>query len=232
MSTEAPADPVPQPSAGLPNPPAGQGESALPTADAAYWEEAAASFDDEPDHGLRDPAVRSAWAARLRSWLPSAPAAVLDLGCGTGSLALLAAEQGHRVTGVDRSPRMIAQARGKLAGHDAAFLVGDAAEPPVGEQRFDAVLVRHVLWALPDPSAVLRHWAGLLAPGGRLVLVEGRWGEAEPIGIPAGELTALVEPLAAHTHVEDLSHDPVLWGKEVTDERYALIAGFPPGIPT
>lgn len=231
MSSDAFADPALQPSADLPNPPAGQGESALPTADAAYWEQAAASFDDEPDHGLRDPAVRSAWAARLRSWLPSAPATVLDLGCGTGSLALLAAEQGHRVTGVDRSPCMIAQARGKLAGHDAAFLVGQAAEPPVGEQRFDAVLVRHVLWALPGPSAVLRHWAGLLAPGGRLVLVEGRWGEAEPIGIPAGELTALVEPLAAHARVENLSHDPVLWGKEVTDERYALVAEFPPGIP-
>ncbi|MEU8998510.1 methyltransferase domain-containing protein [Streptomyces caniferus] len=227
MSTDAPADPASQPSSEPANPRAGQGESALPTADAAYWEAAAASFDDEPDHGLRDPAVRAAWAARLRSWLPSAPAAVLDLGCGTGSLALLAAEQGHRVTGVDRSPRMIAQARGKLAGRDAAFLVADAAEPPVGEQRFDVVLVRHVLWALPDPAAALRRWAGLLAPGGRLVLVEGRWGEAEPVGIPAGELTDLVGPLAARTRVEHLSHDPVLWGKEVTDERYVLIAELP-----
>ncbi|GAA2332645.1 hypothetical protein Scani_52650 [Streptomyces caniferus] len=227
MSTDAPADPASQLPAEPANPRADQGESALPTADAAYWEAAAASFDDEPDHGLRDPAVRAAWAARLRSWLPSAPAAVLDLGCGTGSLALLAAEQGHRVTGVDRSPRMIAQARGKLAGRDAAFLVADAAEPPVGEQRFDVVLVRHVLWALPDPAAALRRWAGLLAPGGRLVLVEGRWGEAEPVGIPAGELTDLVGPLAARTRVEHLSHDPVLWGKEVTDERYVLIAELP-----
>ncbi|MER7154529.1 NUDIX hydrolase, partial [Streptomyces lydicus] len=70
--------------------------------DAAYWEAIAATYDDDPDHGLRDPVVRSAWDARLRSWLPSAPADILDLGCGTGSLALLAVEQGHRVTGVDR----------------------------------------------------------------------------------------------------------------------------------
>ncbi|MFG2829423.1 methyltransferase domain-containing protein [Streptomyces sp. NPDC048434] len=227
MSTDAPADPAPQPTAEPLNLPAGQGESTLPTTDAAYWEAAAASFDDEPDHGLRDPAVRSAWAARLRSWLPSSPADVLDLGCGTGSLALLAAEQGHRVTGVDRSPRMIAQARGKPAGRDAAFLVGEAAEPPVGERRFDVVLVRHVLWALPDPRAALRRWAGLLAPGGRLVLVEGRWGESDPIGIPAAELAALVEPLVSRTSVESLSHDPALWGKEVADERYVLIAELP-----
>ncbi|MGW2632866.1 class I SAM-dependent methyltransferase [Streptomyces chattanoogensis] len=203
--------------------------SELPSSspDAAYWEAAAERFDDEPDHGLRDPAVRAAWDARLRSWLPSGRARILDLGCGTGSLALLAAEQGHRVTGVDRSPAMIARARAKLAGRDAGFLVGDAAEPPVGEERFDVVLVRHVLWALPDPAAVLRHWAGLLAPGGRLVLVEGRWGEADPVGIPADELAVLVGPLVERTQLERLSGESVLWGKEVQDERYALIAYVP-----
>lgn len=203
--------------------------SALPPSspDAAYWEAAAERFDDEPDHGMRDPAVRAAWDGRLRSWLPAGRARILDLGCGTGSLALLAAEQGHRVTGVDRSPAMVARARAKCAGRDAGFLVGDAAEPPVGEGRFDVVLVRHVLWALPDPAAVLRHWAGLLAPGGRLVLVEGRWGEADPVGIPADELAVLVGPLAERTRLERLSGESALWGKEVRDERYALIAYAP-----
>ncbi|RRR69765.1 SAM-dependent methyltransferase, partial [Streptomyces sp. RP5T] len=32
------------------------------------WDAEAASFDEEPDHGLRDPAVRAAWAERLRAW--------------------------------------------------------------------------------------------------------------------------------------------------------------------
>lgn len=239
MSTDAFADPPPQ-TTGHPggrtadhplDHPSNQTHPPLPTAGAAYWEAAAETFDDEPDHGLRDPAVRAAWAARLSSWLPDGrPVDVLDLGCGTGSLALLAAEQGHRVTGVDRSPRMIERARAKLAGHDAAFLVGDAAEPPVGERRFGVVLVRHVVWALPDPAAALRRWAGL-APGGRLVLVEGRWGEADPVGLTAAELAALVAPWAARTELVDLSHDPALWGKEVSDERYALIAGLRPAEP-
>ncbi|WP_262058338.1 class I SAM-dependent methyltransferase [Streptomyces sp. STR69] len=188
------------------------------------WDAEASTFDEEPDHGLRDPKVRRAWADRLRGWLPAGAADVLDLGCGTGSLSLLAAEQGHRVTGVDLSPAMVDLARAKLAGRDAVFLIGDAAAPPVGEQRYDVVLVRHVLWALPDTARVLRHWRGLLRPGGRLVLIEGRWGTVSPAGIPADRLTELLAPVAEHVRVERLSDDPLLWGKPVTDERYAVVA--------
>lgn len=188
------------------------------------WDAEAASFDEEPDHGLRDPEVRRAWAGRLRGWLPGRAGDVLDLGCGTGSLSLLASEQGHRVTGVDLSPAMVTLAREKLAGRDALFLVDDAAAPPVGEQRFDAVLVRHVLWALPDPGRALRHWCGLLRPGGRLVLVEGMWGSVAPVGIPAERLTGLLAPIAGRVRVERLSDDPLLWGRTVTDERYAVLA--------
>jgi SAM-dependent methyltransferase len=189
----------------------------------ADWDAAAPTFDDEPDHGLRDPDVRLAWADRLRAWLPPRPCDVLDLGCGTGSLSLLAAEQGHRVTGVDLSPAMVALARAKLAGRDAVFLVGDAAAPPVGEDRFDTVLVRHVLWALPDPGRALRHWRELLRPGGRLVLVEGVWGTVSPAGLPADRLTELLAPLAGQARVERLSDEPRLWGRAVEDDRYAVV---------
>ncbi|MFI8299346.1 class I SAM-dependent methyltransferase [Streptomyces nigra] len=199
------------------------GEQALSSA-YTDWDAAAPTFDDEPDHGLRDPEVRQAWADRLRSWLPARPGDVLDIGCGTGSLSLLASEQGHRVTGVDLSPAMVERARAKLAGRDAVFLVGDAAGPPVGEDRFDAVLVRHVLWTLPDPARVLRHWVGLLRPGGRLVLVEGVWGTVSPAGIPADRLTGLLAPLAGDVRVEQLSDDARLWGRNVTDQRYAVVA--------
>jgi SAM-dependent methyltransferase len=188
------------------------------------WDAEAPGFDDEPDHGLREPVVREAWAARLRDWLPSRPCDVLDLGCGTGSLSLLATEQGHRVTGVDSSRAMVALARAKLAGRPAAVLVGDAAAPPVGEERFDAVLVRHVLWTLPDPGRVLRHWCGLLRPGGRLVLVEGVWGRVGPVGLPAERLYGMVAPLVSEAQVVRLEDDALLWGRAVEDERYAVVA--------
>lgn len=189
-----------------------------------YWDSAAAAFDDEPDHGLRDPAVRSAWAQRLQRWLSPNPGRVLDFGCGTGSLSLLAVEQGQQVTAVDSAPAMLERARAKLAGTSAVIRAGDAARPPVGAERFDAVLVRHVLWMLPEPGRVLRHWASLLRPEGRLVLVEGRWGESAPIGLSAADALRLVAPIAWRTQLEQLADDPLLWGGPVHDERYALLA--------
>ncbi len=120
---------------------------------------------------------------------------------------------------------MVTLAREKLAGRDAVFLVGDAAAPPIGEQRFDTVLVRHVLWALPDPGRALRHWrrtaaAGRAARAGRGCVGDGRSRSA----YPAERLTALLAPIAGQVRVERLSDDPQLWGGEVADERYAVVA--------
>ncbi|WP_327664083.1 MULTISPECIES: class I SAM-dependent methyltransferase [unclassified Streptomyces] len=187
------------------------------------WEAMAGEFDDEPDHGLRDPVVRAAWAERLAGWLPEGAGDVVDIGCGTGSMSLLAAERGHRVTGVDSAPGMLELARRKLVGRDAEFLLGDAAEPPVAAGAYDVVLARHVLWMLPDMGAVLRRWVSLLRPGGRLVLVEGVWGEVSPAGIPAARLADALAPLVADVRREPLSEDARLWGREVVDERYAVI---------
>ncbi|MDH6706156.1 SAM-dependent methyltransferase [Kitasatospora sp. MAA19] len=209
-----------------------------PDAIGAYWDAAAASFDDEPDHGLQAGPTRAAWRRRLADWVPAGSADVLDVGCGTGSLSLLLAEAGHRVTGVDLAPGMVARAQRKLAeaGRPGRFLVGDAASPPTGEAAFDVVLARHLLWTLSAPRAALADWVGRLRPGGRLVLVEGRWrttgipyvSGAERLpwngGVGAAELAAAVRPLARGLRVEVLSGDPELWGGPVDDERYALIA--------
>ncbi len=97
------------------------------------------------------------------------------------------------------------------------------------------MLARHLLWTLPDPEAALQEWVARLRPGGRLVLVEGRWGPAGPYvpeaashpwtgGVGADDLAAAVRPLVTELRIEQLGADPDLWGGPVNDERYALIA--------
>jgi ubiquinone/menaquinone biosynthesis C-methylase UbiE len=212
-----------------------------PAAITAYWDAAAPTFDNEPDHGLQAGETRRAWSGVLMPLMPSAPADVLDVGCGTGSLSALLAEAGHRVTGVDLSPRMLQQARAKLdaAGLRGRFLVGDAAAPPTGDEQFDVLLSRHLVWTLPDPQAALRVWVSRLRPGGALILAEGRWREAGQSGVPyvagaetlpwsggvaADDLAAAVRPLVTDVRTEDLTNNTDLWGGSVTDERYVLIA--------
>ncbi len=99
----------------------------------AVWDAEAATFDEEPDHGLVDPTVRAAWRQVLLNVLPPQPARILDLGCGTGSISVLLAEMGHSVTGIDLSPRMIEQATAKAHRHAVAIdvRIGDAADPPL-----------------------------------------------------------------------------------------------------
>lgn len=190
---------------------------------AAVWDRQAATFDDEADHGLRDPAVRAAWAGVLAPVLPGPPAAVADLGCGTGSLSVLLAQAGHDVHGVDFSRPMLAEARRKADRSGAAVTLhhGDAAQPPLPAGSFDVVLARHVLWALPDPSAALAAWLTLLRPDGRLILVEGRW--ATGAGLPAADCAALVREHRREAHLRILD-EPALWGRPVTDERYLLLS--------
>jgi 2-polyprenyl-3-methyl-5-hydroxy-6-metoxy-1,4-benzoquinol methylase len=189
-----------------------------------FWDREASSFDKEPDHGLRDPMVRQAWADLMTRLLPEAPARVADLGSGTGSLSVLLASQGYEVTAVDLSPGMIAAAQHKAAtaGVEIDFRLGDAANPELASRSFDVVLCRHVLWALPDPGAALRRWRQLLKPEGTVVMVEGRWSTGA--GLTASELRTLVSDHATEVTIEALT-DRGFWGKQISDERYAMVVG-------
>lgn len=219
----------------MPDMPETTDSTTLPTV-LDFWEQQSAGYDQEVDHGLRDESAREAWRAHLTGWLPELPSDVIDLGCGTGSLSRLAVDAGHRVLGVDLTPGMVAQAQAKCP--EGRFVVGDASAPPVGDERFDVVLARHLLWTLPDPHATLAHWVSLVRPGGRVVLVEGRWWPAGAVtpyaqgaetmpwqgGVRAEDLVAALDPLVERLEVVCLSDEDALWGRPVDDERYAVVA--------
>jgi 2-polyprenyl-3-methyl-5-hydroxy-6-metoxy-1,4-benzoquinol methylase len=186
------------------------------------WDAAAAHFDDEPDHGLRDPQVRQAWLELLQESLPIRGGKVLDVGCGTGSLSILLASLSFDVIGIDISPAMIALAQAKAAHsrHNIQFQVMDAASLDFPSGHFDAIICRHLLWTLKQPVEVLERWAKLLSPTGCLILIEGYWYTGG--GLHAEELAAMLLTSLKHMTITDLSDQPALWGSPVTDERYLI----------
>jgi SAM-dependent methyltransferase len=189
----------------------------------ALWDAEAPTFDDEPDHGLGDETTRDAWRSLLLGVLPPTPARVADLGCGTGTLSVLLAEQGYAVDGLDVSPQMVSRARAKAeaAGVAAVLRVGDANAPALDPASYDVVLSRHVLWAMDDPAAALRRWLTLLKPEGLLVLVEGNWSTGA--GIDGDRAVALVRATGRAADLRPL-REAVYWGKEITDERYLVVS--------
>ena len=97
---------------------------------------------------------------------------VLDLACGTGDIAWLAAARGATVTGLDITPRMIELARAKKAVHgrhetgSVAFLVGDMCALPIPDASFDVVTTGYGLRNVPDLTQAIREIARVLRPGG------------------------------------------------------------------
>ena len=99
---------------------------------------------------------------------------VLDLGCGTGTLALIIREMqpGARVSGVDIDPRILAIARRKIerAGAAIALHEGSATDPPLPAASFDRVLtslmLHHLTTAQKREALAAAH--RLLRPGGEL----------------------------------------------------------------
>lgn len=192
----------------------------------ALWDGIAARYDGlRPDQGLTDPGIRAAWLALMSRYLPRPESRNLDVGCGTGSLSLLLASAGHVVTGIDFAPAMIEVARSKGGGHGVTFLVQDATAPQFAPASFDVVLGRQVLWALPDRARALGSWAGLVRPGGFIVLVEGRFASGN--GMTAAEVAAIAPPSLSPPVVTDLSSDASLWGGPLTDQRLLVTFSAP-----
>lgn len=155
----------------------------------AYWEARARRFAAEGE-GLRavcsygmpgfyNASIHLGQRRALAPWLAvEAGTRVLDVGCGVGRWSRRLAARGARVTGVDLSPTMVAEARRRAreAALDGRcrFLVSDLAELDLGE-RFPLILGVTVLQHVLDPAALtaaVERLAAHLTPEGRLVLLE------------------------------------------------------------
>jgi SAM-dependent methyltransferase len=100
---------------------------------------------------------------------------VLDAATGTGASAILAAQRGADVVGMDLAPALIetARQRGREEGVDVQWDVGDAEDMSYGDASFDVVVSTCGVMFAPDHGAVAAELARVTKPGGRLAL--GCW---------------------------------------------------------
>jgi ubiquinone/menaquinone biosynthesis C-methylase UbiE len=151
----------------------------------SFWSTIAPGYEDHRGNVVA-PGTREydAWVAAVGEALPDAPADVLDVGTGTGFLALIEASLGHTVTGIDLAEGMldVARAKAKAVGSTMRLQVGDAVAPPFPDASFDVVSSRHVLWTLREPEVAFANWRRLLRPGGRVVAFDGLWFDQDDDG--------------------------------------------------
>lgn len=100
---------------------------------------------------------------------------LLDVGCGAGLAAQLAAEFGAQVTGVDAAPAFIEIARERLP--DGDFRVGDMEELPYAEASFDVVTGFNSFQHAANPVAALKEAKRVARVGGRVAMVT--WGRPQ-----------------------------------------------------
>ena len=100
---------------------------------------------------------------------------MLDVGTGTGRMLQLLADRSDRAVGLDTSHSMLSVARANLeriGAHGWELRQGDVHSPPLDPASFDLVVIHQVLHYLDDPGRALAEAAKLVAPGGRLLVVD------------------------------------------------------------
>jgi SAM-dependent methyltransferase len=95
---------------------------------------------------------------------------LLDVGCGTGVVAITAARLGAQVSGIDLTPELLVRARenGRVAGVDIDWREADVEELPFADGEFDMVLSQFAHIFAPRPEVATREILRVLKPGGTI----------------------------------------------------------------
>jgi SAM-dependent methyltransferase len=178
-----------------------------------YFAGAVAERYDATLGGRGDPAVVAATVDFLSEL--AAEGAALELGIGTGRIALPLAARGVRVHGIDLSPDMVAQLRAKPCGKDIPITIGDFATTRVGEAFSLAYLVFNTINNLTTQDAQVacfENAAAQLAPGGTFVV---------EVGVPGADGLRVFDLSDAHVGVDE--YDAVT--QSLVSHHFSLVDG-------
>jgi SAM-dependent methyltransferase len=133
---------------------------------------------------------------------------LLDVGCGAGQLALIAARAGAQVTGCDIATNWIEDARARAATErlNITFEEGDAEALPYDDGQFDAVVSLVGAMFAPRPDLVAAELTRVCRPGGMIAMAN--W-------TPGGFIGLMFKTIAKHIAPSGMP-SPVLWGDEAT----------------
>lgn len=160
------------------------------------WTKRAQSWEDTPNPGLDEVVSRIIELSRNRGSL-----AAIDLGCGSGQLAIPLAREGHQVLAVDIAPTMLKILEKKAANSDISSITTKCVsledlDLPSGS--YDLVVSNYVLHHLSDlqKQKVVEKSYAWLKPGGKIIIGDmmfGRGGTAEDRKIIASKMMKLAK---------------------------------------
>jgi SAM-dependent methyltransferase len=181
-----------------------------------YWGARARDWSE-----VQEPTVRPTYAAVHERLCVGAGMRYLDVGCGAGLAAQMAAARGAQVCGIDASEAFLAVARARVPAGD--FRQGDLEELPFADRSFDAVTGFNSFQFAANPAVALGEARRVTKPGGKIVIMT--W------GAPAG-----MEAVAVITSLRDLmppappgTPGPFALSEEAALRRFASDAGLAPG---
>lgn len=133
---------------------------------------------------------------------------LLDVACGSGQLALMAAKDGAEVTGVDIAGNLVerAQTRAEAEGLNARFDEADAEALPFDDASFDVVVSLIGAMFAPRPELVARELLRVCEPGGTIAMAN--WTSQGFVGQMFKTMSKFIAPVGMPS--------PVLWGDEQT----------------
>ena len=151
--------------------------------------------------------------------------AVLDLGTGTGALALAIAERGNRVVGLDPSPEMLEQAkhRAEARGLALEFQQRGAEATGMPDAAFDAVSAA-TCWHWFDRPRAAEECARVLKPGGLLLIAAMDW-HTKPGNLLEASIRLIAEHNPAWASGGSRGFDPT-WGWELLHHGFAVENAF------